>query len=40
MARPLIHFVFTDKTPVFISSDWLRQPHTSYMQFEYVDSDH
>ena len=35
MTRPLINSVFTDKTPGFISSDWLRQLHTSCLWFKY-----
>jgi len=39
MARPFKHFhklCFTEKTPVFNSSDWLRQLHTrtSYLRFK------
>jgi len=30
----LINSVFTDKTPVFKTSDWLRQLHTSHLRFK------
>ena len=33
-----INFVVTDNTFECMSSDWLRQLHTSYMRFKYIQS--
>ena len=36
MARPLINSFSTYKTNEFVSSDWLRQLHTSFLRFKCV----